>query len=528
MKYILYARKSSEGDERQTLSIEAQLHELRQLAANEHLEIVASFEEARTAKDPGRTVFAEMLEVVERGDAGGILAWHPDRLARNSVDGGKIIHLLDTGTLHALKFPTFWFENTPQGKFMLSIAFGQSKYYVDNLSENVKRGIRQKLRRGEWPALAPVGYVNNLKSHTIDVDADKAPLVRKAFELYATGNYTLQNVSLAMKEVGLRSHKGNAIAVSSMQRMLRNSCYYGMISRLSELFQGSHEPIITKDLFDRVQAVMAKKAKKKRKRKHEFLFSGSMHCGTCKAAITAERHGDYVYYRCTKKMGPCEEKYLRDGDLLLQVKQIVEEVALPDDWAIPMLQHLDQEDREAHQDMYAALRSLKDEKTAIEQKLDKLLDLHLEGSLDKESYIKKKNTLLNRKVEIEEQIKTSERTGDDWLEKMRAFILEAQDAKKYLLPEYEAELPTFLKRAGSNVWLTGRSVRYEAARGWRAARQRAICTNWLDGRVRHPILRGCLRVVKRLDLRGVGQAGHLGEMRQMRQYNRGVSHALTK
>jgi DNA invertase Pin-like site-specific DNA recombinase len=163
MKYFLYARKSTEEDDRQVLSIESQLAELREFAAKERLEIVASFTEAKTAKEPGRTQFGAMLAAIERGEAQGILSWHPDRLARNPIDGGKIIYLVDTGLIQALKFPTFWFESTPQGKFMLNIAFGQSKYFVDNLSENVKRGLRQKLRRGEWPGWVPVGYLNDLR-----------------------------------------------------------------------------------------------------------------------------------------------------------------------------------------------------------------------------------------------------------------------------------------------------------------------------------------------------------------------------
>src|SRR3989344_2015708 len=149
MKYVIYARKSTEDEDRQVRSIEAQLVELKEFAAKEKLEIVASFEEAKTAKEPGRIKFAEMFDLIEKGKANGILAWHPDRLARNPIDGGKIIYSVDTGKILDLKFPTFWFDTTPQGKFMLQIAFGQSKYYIDNLSENVKRGLRQKIRRGE-------------------------------------------------------------------------------------------------------------------------------------------------------------------------------------------------------------------------------------------------------------------------------------------------------------------------------------------------------------------------------------------
>ncbi|MBU3965621.1 recombinase family protein [Patescibacteria group bacterium] len=129
MKYFIYTRKSMEDDDRQILSIESQLAELREFAAKEKLEIVASFREAKTAKEPGRTKFAEMLKQIEQGKSNGILSWHPDRLARNSVDGGKIIHMIDRGLIKSLKFPTFWFEPTPQGLFMLQIAFGQSKDY---------------------------------------------------------------------------------------------------------------------------------------------------------------------------------------------------------------------------------------------------------------------------------------------------------------------------------------------------------------------------------------------------------------
>jgi len=141
IKYFIYCRKSTEEEERQILSIEAQLTELREFARKEGLFIVREFTESQTAKEPGRSIFNEILSRIEKGEANGILAWNPDRLARNSIDGGRIIYLVDTDKIKSLKFPTFWFEPTPQGKFMLSVAFGQAKYYTDNLRENILRGI---------------------------------------------------------------------------------------------------------------------------------------------------------------------------------------------------------------------------------------------------------------------------------------------------------------------------------------------------------------------------------------------------
>ena len=176
-KFFLYARKSTDVEDKQVRSIEDQITELRAFAKQENLTIVDTFIEKQSAKIPGRPIFGEMIKRIEKGEADGILAWHPDRLARNSVDGGQVIYLIDCGHIAALKFPQFWFEPTPQGKFMLNIAFGQSKYYVDSLSENTKRGLRQKVRRGEYPGPAPIGYINDSRTKSVVVDRKKAKVI---------------------------------------------------------------------------------------------------------------------------------------------------------------------------------------------------------------------------------------------------------------------------------------------------------------------------------------------------------------
>ena len=479
MKVIVYCRKSTEQEDRQILSIDAQLRELQEYAANEQLEIVASLREAKTAKEPGRTEFARMLEIVEKGGAEGILAWHPDRLARNSVDGGKIMHLLDRGKLKALKFPTFWFEPTPQGKFMLNIAFGQSKYYVDNLAENVKRGMREKVRRGEWTWPAPLGYVNNCEKRNIDPDPEKAAIVRKAFKLYATGAHTLLSLRNELTRLDLRTRKGKVLPVSNVQKMLQHHVYYGVISLNGELFPGVFEPIVSKRLFDDVQEVMHIKSKPKRRRKHEFPFTSFLHCSTCSCAISAEIQKGHHYYRCTHKRGLCDQrKYLREEKLLEQVKQIVKRVSLPDDWADNMLAELKKEETNGNTNHRASVQHLDDEKMQIEIQLDELLNLRLESALSTDEYLAKKNKLVSRKIEIDGEIKDSEQNGDNWLEPMRDMISRSREAKNLLTTDNYEKFPTFLKRIGTNFVLKGNAVQWEAAIGWRVLAKSRGFRDW--------------------------------------------------
>ncbi len=490
MKYFIYTRKSTDSEERQILSIESQISELKEFAATEKLEIVASLSEAKTAKEPGRKIFGEMLDRICAGEAGGILAWHPDRLARNSIDGGKIIYLLDTGKIKDLKFPTFWFDSTPQGKFMMNIAFGQSKYYIDNLSENIKRGHRAKLRKGIWPNFAPLGYSNNPKTRAIDVDSEKAPLVRKAFELYATGEYTLKAVAIILDQAELRSYKGNVLSVSCVQRLLQNPIYYGVFSFNGETYDGTHEPIISKKLFDSVQQVMSNRGKKKRQRKHEFAFSGLMKCGNCDCLITAEKQKGHHYYRCTKKKQKCEEKYLREENLVEQMKGIIQKVSLPDDWANNMLAEIDKEKEQAKEETKVFIQNLQTQKAEIEAKAENLLDLFIGGKgIEPEEYQAKKSKLLNEKQDILGKIRDLEQKGNNWLEPMKEMILASSQAKILLSQSDNQEIRAFLKNIGSNFILKDKKFQFALKIGWRALAEgepTKTFPNWRRGRDSNP------------------------------------------
>ncbi len=293
LAYFIYARKSTDDDQHQLLSIPAQIDELRTFAEKEGLNIVDTVIESKTAKVPGRELFNQMLDRVEKGEAQGILAWHPDRLARNAVDAGRVVYLLDRKILDDLKFLTFWFQNTPQGLFMLSIAFGQSKYYVDSLSENTKRGLRQKVRRGEFPGPASLGYLNDRLNKKIVVDPKVSPIIKELFELYSTGQYALEKLSIFLGEKGIKTKGNKFFKKDKVKYILSNPFYYGYFRYAKEIYQGIHEPLITKKLFDTVQAVIKSKSHTFPLKSLDFPFTGLIRCGECQMMITAEHHVKY-------------------------------------------------------------------------------------------------------------------------------------------------------------------------------------------------------------------------------------------
>jgi len=457
-KFFLYARKSTDEPERQVLSIEAQIFELKEYARKENLQIVREFVESKTAKEPGREIFNEMVAGIEKNEAEGILAWHPDRLARNSIDGGRIIYLVDTGKITTLKFPTFWFDSTPQGKFMLSIAFGQSKYYVDNLSENIKRGIRQKLRNGIWPAWAPLGYVNDKNARCIAVDKEKAKYIKRAFEMYATGEYPLAQIRKIINSLGLVGKKGKMLSVSNYQYMLKNKIYFGMIEYNGELYDGKHEPIITKKLFDSVQEVMANKSKPKSPKLKPFVYRGFFRCGECGCFITTETQKGHNYLRCTKRKNPCSQRYAREDAITSQIKKEIKKVSLSSAWVNASISYFEKEKMDIAQAESSFSQRTRNELVQVETKLDRLLDLQLEGSLSQTEYATKKHKLILAKKDFQEKIQSFERKSNNRFELAIAFLKEANQAENIVVQENPERIRDFLKKIGSNFRIADRTL----------------------------------------------------------------------
>ncbi len=473
-KFFLYARKSTDVEDKQVRSIEAQIAELRAFAKQNNLNVVETFIEKQSAKIPGRPIFGEMLKRIENGEADGILAWHPDRLARNSVDGGQIIYLIDCGRIEALKFPQFWFEPTPQGKFMLNIAFGQSKYYVDSLSENTKRGLRQKVRRGEYPSVAPIGYINDVRNKSVIVDRKKAKVIKAAFEFYATGNARLGDVSDFLAQRGIMSRGGKRIHKTRATFILSNPFYTGLFKYGGELHEGKYEPIITKKLFDKVQEVLKQRGRPHHKTKYEPQdFCGLMKCGTCGMSITGEyrvkkqKNGnihDYIYYHCTKKNKSikCPEPCIRQEEMDKQISSLLQKFSLRPDWAEKLLAMAEADKDKSAQSISAFVLESQDKIRAIQTKLQRLLDGYLEQDIEREIYREQKAILLSEKKSLEEKMARIEQKQNDWLEPMKEWIKVATNLVKIARDTNLLEKKVAAKEIfGSNLRLASRAVHGE-------------------------------------------------------------------
>lgn len=457
------------------LSIESQLGELKRYSERENLAIIAVKEESRSAKTPGRTVFNEVLKRIERGEADGILAWHPDRLARNALDGGRIIHLLDTGKLVDLRFPTYTFENTSQGKFMLAIMFGQSKYYVDSLSENVRRGNRTKRERGWLPGRAPIGYLNHPSASgekIIIPDPDRFPIVKRLWELMLTGGYSVPQLhDVSAHEMGLRTPKrkrvgGGPLSISGLYRVLSNPFYCGQIAYQSQWHPGKHEPMITVAQYERAQALLGRPTTP-RPRHHVFAYTGLMRCGSCGGSITAEkkvnRYGaHYVYYHCTHKKPhiACHEKCVEEDQLQEQILTLLRHIHLNHAEVSRLLAILEEERGKERRVGDSVKQEIDRALGSCTRNLDNLTKLRYRDLISDEEFVRQRAELGREHIGLNQRLQQLE--SERWIEPSRNLFLFSNRAIFWLTHGNSGEKRLILSTVGSNLTLKTKKLSIDA------------------------------------------------------------------
>lgn len=344
VKYCLYARKSTESEEQQVLSIDSQINEMVQMAQRDGLEIVETKKESHSAKEAGqRPVFNEIVEEIKSGKFNGILTWAPDRISRNAGDLGRIVDLMDSGRLHEIRTYGQKFSNNPNEKFLLMILGSQAKLENDNKVINVKRGMRARCEMGLWPCTAPTGYLNSKntdKKCHVEVDPERAPIIKKMFEKVAYEGYSGRRLHAWLcEEMKFKTRNGKALTVGNVYTILRNPFFYGTFEypkKGGQWYQGKHTPLIDKDIYDKVQENLVGYSTNSANK--EFAFTKLLTCGLCGSGITADekfkkmQNGNvhrYVYYGCGKfRDRNCMSGYMREEDLIEQLAELMNDINL--------------------------------------------------------------------------------------------------------------------------------------------------------------------------------------------------------
>ncbi len=466
LKWGKYRRKSSEADDRQIASLDSQDRELDEVADREGIAVpgLYNLEESYSAKRPGRPVFGQLLDLIERGKINALLVWSHNRISRNAIDAAYIVDLMDRGKLLEVRTPSQVFRNTPNDKFLLTLFCGQGKQENDSKGVDVVRGLKDKAIRGERSGPAPLGYMNvsDAKGNkSIVPDPERFPIIRQLWNLMLTGNHSIAEiVRIVSDDLGLRTPKRKngsgikKITKSLVYYILTRTYYYGEFefpAGSGNIYAGTHIPMITREEFDRVQVLLGRKGRPRQKTR-EFLYRGPIRCGECNGSVTAEeKHHcvcsnckykfsytnrtacpkcntdmenmknpvtrDYVLYHCAKKTTPsCSQGCINEKDLELQLIQELGKLEISPkfkDWALGVLKRQNTNESADREVIIKAQR--KDYDAAVE-KIDALIDMRAGKEIDEDEYRRKKVVLLAEKSRLHGLLGTVDKRIENWLE----------------------------------------------------------------------------------------------------------------
>lgn len=437
IKYALYCRKSTEDSSRQILSLDSQEKEMLKLAETLELDIIQTFRESKSAKKPdNRPQFSELINLIKRGKIQGVICWKIDRLSRNPIDSATIQWLLQQGELKIIQ--TMERQYLPGDNALLfNVESGMANQYILDLSKNVKRGIRAKLEKGGWPNLAPLGYLN--KDSKIIIDKARGKYIVKIFEMYKTGKYSVKEISDILFKEGFRSRAQNKYHKSKIHKMLSDSFYCGIMEKDGSIYQGNHEPLISKKLFDEVQEMLTKKSHIK-KQNIPFAFRGMLRCAKCGCLLTAtKKKGRLTYYYCTNGKNVCEEHkaYIKEENLSTELNNVFNELIFDEKVVNLVYRAKQRESGNVLSYLEEAILGLQNRLKTLEERKKTLLDGYLDKVVLEGDYKTKNKDIENEIVLINQDLKELEvkkqSQDNTTLERIKNTFLEPKTMKKEFL-----------------------------------------------------------------------------------------------
>lgn len=488
LKYLAYVRKSSEEDDKQAMSIEAQIEAIKRQFPDLNITFLKNSEgkigESMSAAHTGRPVFNRMLKLLENGKYQGVIAWHPDRLARNAVDAATIVAMLQCGTYKDLKFCNFTFEKTPEGIMMLQMIMSQAQYFSAKLSKDVKRGNAQKRQKGQLTGLVPAGYLsksptNNGRNTYAVRDPERFEVIKKAFKMYLSGAYSVPEVVKWLNEdCGYLSIKraktgGQPMANNTFYNMLRNPRYAGLIQDPAHpnnphyYLPAQYEPMITPDEYNEIQKLLGKKGGPRLPKTYNFPLKGVLTCGECGCSITAEkklqRGHTYVYYHCTHKnpATKCRQSSVREEDLAKQLDELLAKYTISEElyqWGLKALDELAHKEAET-QGIAQDLQN--DSAKTLQSRLTRLLDLVADGVITPEDYKERSAALRSQLETIQEKQKETNKRINDWYNIVEKTLTYLTNAKERYAASDVGTKRMILDAIGSKPTLTDKEISIE-------------------------------------------------------------------
>ena len=385
---VVYARVSSKEQEKEGFSIPAQLKLLRDYALAKGIQVIEEYADVETAKQAGRSSFSKMVGYLQQHpEARIILVEKTDRLYRNLKDWVTLDEL-DLEIHFVKENVVLSSDSRSSEKFMHGIKVLMAKNYIDNLSEETRKGMIEKAEQGVWPSYAPFGYRNVVGENgkkIIEKDPDLAPVVLQIFEWYATGRYSGRDITKMAREAGLTFRKtGKPVPQSTVFKLLRNPIYIGDFIWAGKTYQGNHEPIVSRELWNKVQAILdGRYVNRNRKTKHNFAFTGLIRCGHCGCSMVAEiKKSRYVYYHCSRAKGKCPEPYTREEVLAERFAELLDRLRFDEevlDWVSQALRVSHGDEKQHHED---AIQRIQSEHDRLQNRIDTMYVDKLDGRID--------------------------------------------------------------------------------------------------------------------------------------------------
>ncbi len=461
LRYVAYVRKSSEEEERQSLSIPAQKRRIKDQFPK--LKIVKWLEESKSAFTPGREQFGEMMRILQENEADGIVGWHPDRLSRNEIDAAAITYGLRTGLIKDLKFGSYFFDNSPEGIMMLQNVMSHSQYFSSKLSKDIRRGNDEQRKRGWLTGNSIEGYLNARADNGMDYgvivkDEVRFPLRRKMWDLMLTGRYSVpQILDMVNNEWGYmtrgnKRYPSGPMSRTALYNMFNNPRYAGKIPvpREVDIYEKAEYPaMVSVEEFDRVQDLLGSKGTRKLAARREFTYRGILACGECGCLITAEfktryfKNGnsrDYTYYHCTHKR-PCSQRKNKPEAALQEdfANLLGQYTIIPQfkEWALAVL---DKQNDVETDDINVILESQNRAIESAHKEMKGLIKMAAKEMISDTEFLTEKKELENRIEKLEEELEDTKKRADTWYGTfVRTWELAVRGREKFIKGDVETK-----------------------------------------------------------------------------------------